>query len=94
MPASRADEERPGRRAYRSPRRAQQAQATRDALVDAATRLFTTRGWAATGMRDIASEAGVATETIYTHFASKAELLRAAADVAVTGDDAPVPVAV
>ena len=44
-------------------------------------------------MRDIAREAGVATETIYTHFASKAELLRAAGDVAVAGDDAPVPVA-
>jgi len=44
-------------------------------------------------MRDIAAEAGVATETIYTHFASKADLLRQAADVAVVGDDAQVPLA-
>lgn len=81
------------RRSYRSPRREQQAAQTREALVDAATRLFLAHGWAGTAMRDIASEAGVATETIYTHFASKADLLQAAIDVAVVGDDAPVAVA-
>ena len=81
------------RRTYRSPRREQQARETREALLTAATTLFTTRGWAATGMRDIAREAGVATETIYTHFASKADLLQRAIDVAVVGDDQPVAVA-
>lgn len=95
MPGSTAvaDETRPPRRTYRSPRREQQAQATRDALIVAATTLFTTRGWTSTSMRDIAAEAGVATETIYKHFASKADLLRRAADVAVVGDDAPIPLA-
>lgn len=88
-----ADETRTTPRRYQSPRREQQARNTRDALIAAATELFTTRGWTATGMRDIAVEAGVATETIYKHFASKAELLRRAADVAVVGDDAPVPLA-
>lgn len=88
-----ADQTPPTRRAYRSPRRTQQAQATRAAVIAAATRLFTTRGWAATGVRDIARAAGVATETIYTHFASKSDLLQQAIDVAVVGDDAPVPVA-
>lgn len=80
-------------RTYHSPRRAEQAQATRDALVAAADGLFRSRGWAATSMRDIARDAGVATETIYTHFPSKADLLRRVVEVAIVGDDVPVPVA-
>ena len=35
----------------------------------------------------------MATETIYTHFSSKADLLRRAIDIAVVGDDVPTPVA-
>jgi AcrR family transcriptional regulator len=80
-------------RRYRSPRRAEQAAQTRAAVVAAAARLFTTKGWAATGMRDVAREAGVATETVYAHFSSKTELFRHANDVAVVGDDAPVSLA-
>ncbi len=80
-------------RRYRSPRRQMQARATREALLAAATKLFTARGWAATSLRDIATEAGVATETIYKHFDSKADLLRRASDVAVVGDDLDVPLA-
>lgn len=60
-------------------------------MLDAARELFVTNGWAATGMRDVAATAGVALETVYSHFSSKAGLLRAVADVAVVGDDAPVP---
>jgi AcrR family transcriptional regulator len=81
------------RRRYRSPLREQQAQQTRAALLAAATRLFTTRGWAATGMRDIAREAGVATETLYAHFSSKTGLLQRVIDIAIVGDDAAVPLA-
>jgi AcrR family transcriptional regulator len=81
------------RRRYRSPLRDQQAQQTRAALLAAATRLFTTRGWAATGMRDIAREAGVATETLYAHFSSKARLLQRVIDIAVVGDEAAVRLA-
>jgi AcrR family transcriptional regulator len=81
------------RRRYRSTRRAEQAQETRSALLQAATTLFTTRGWSATGMRDIAEEAGVATETVYSHFRSKTELFQRVADAAVGGDEAPVTVA-
>ena len=88
-----ADETAAPRRRYRSPRRAQQAQETRSALLKAATYLFTTRGWSATGMRDIAEEAGVATETVYSHFGSKTELLQRVTDIAVGGDDALVTVA-
>ncbi|HEY5988063.1 MAG TPA: TetR family transcriptional regulator [Streptosporangiaceae bacterium] len=79
------------RRAYRSPRREQQAAETRAAVLAAAGRLFADCGWAATGMRDVARAAGVSVETVYANFRSKSDLLMAAIDVAVTGDTAPVP---
>lgn len=41
-------------------------------------------------MRDIAEEAGVAVETVYTSFGSKTDLLLAAIDVGVVGDAEPV----
>ena len=59
----------------------------------AAAELFTTRGWAGTGMRDVARAAGVATETVYSHFSSKRVLLQAVIDVAVVGDEEQVAVA-
>jgi AcrR family transcriptional regulator len=79
------------RRPYRSPRREQQAAETRTTVVAAAARLFGERGWAATGMREIARAAGVSVETVYASFRSKTELLMAAIDVAVVGDVEPVP---
>ena len=82
-----------GRRAYRSPRRQQQAAETRAAILSAAAEMFAERGWAATGMREVDAAAGVSVETVYGHVSSKAELLMAAIDVGVVGDDAPVPLA-
>lgn len=81
------------RRRYHSPLREQRAKQTREAVLAAATRLFTTQGWTATGMRDIAREAGTATETLYSYFPSKTALLQAVIDVAVVGDEVPVPLA-
>ena len=81
-----------GRRAYRSPRREQQAAQTQAMVVAAAARLFGERGWAATGMRDVARAAEVSVETVYASFGSKSDLLLAAIDLAVVGDAAPVPV--
>jgi AcrR family transcriptional regulator len=79
------------RRAYRSPRREQQAAQTRAMVVAAAARLFGERGWAGTGMRDVAAAAEVSVETVYASFRSKGDLLLAAIDLAVVGDTAPVP---
>jgi AcrR family transcriptional regulator len=79
------------RRAYRSPRREQQAAETRAAVLEAAVLLFGERGWAATGMREVARAAGVSVETVYAGFGAKSDLLMAALDVAVVGDAAPVP---
>lgn len=83
----------PARRPYRSRLREEQAAATRRKVIDAARELFVANGWAATGMREVATAADVAIETVYSHFASKRGLLRAVADAAVVGDDEPVPLA-
>ncbi|MBI5257960.1 MAG: TetR family transcriptional regulator [Burkholderiales bacterium] len=52
---------------------------TRRQLVDAALRVFSTRGVAASTIGDIAAAAGVAGATVYNHFASKDELVQAVA---------------
>jgi AcrR family transcriptional regulator len=62
-------------------------------VVLAAHELFLANGWAGTGMREVAASAGVAIETVYSHFTSKKGLLRAVVDAAAVGDDAPVPLA-
>jgi AcrR family transcriptional regulator len=65
------------RRSYNSPRRREQAEATRAQIAAAARRLFAARGWAGTTVRDVAIEAGVAEPTVYATYGSKAGLARA-----------------
>jgi AcrR family transcriptional regulator len=89
----RSETDRSSPRRYRSPLRQARARQTREAVLDAASRLFTSRGWAATGIRDIAREAGVAAETVYAHYSSKTALLRQVIDIAVVGDEEAVPLA-
>ena len=43
-------------------------------------------------MRGVATEAGVSVPTVESLFGTKARLLKAAIDVAIAGDDEPVPV--
>jgi AcrR family transcriptional regulator len=74
------------RRGYNSPRRQQQAAATRRGILDAAQRLFERHGYPATTMEAIAGEAGVALKTVYVAFATKSGLLRALWDVLLKGD--------
>lgn len=66
---------------YTSARRQQQAEATRQEILHAARRLFVERGYASTTMADIAAEAGVAVQTIYTSCGSKRELVLALNDL-------------
>jgi len=73
------------RRRYESPRRQEQAAQTRRDLLAGAATLFRQRGYAATSMPLIASEVGVAVETIYRAFGSKAGLFKAVVEAAVAG---------
>lgn len=57
--------------------RAEQAALTTRRILEAARRGFADAGYAATTLREIASEAGVAVQTVYAVFGSKANILRA-----------------
>lgn len=58
-------------------RREQQKRDRERAIVDEATRLFSRKGYEASSMEEIASEAGLAVGTVYNYFPSKSELLLA-----------------
>ena len=79
-------------RSYHSPRRAAQAAATRQVILEAAQRLFEQQGYPATTMAAIADEAGVALKTVYLAFETKSGVVRALWQVLLGGvaDDAPV----
>jgi AcrR family transcriptional regulator len=70
--------------------RAARSRATRARIATAAARLFVENGYAATSITTIATEAGVAAQTVYNAFANKPAILSAALDLAIAGDDAPV----
>ena len=91
--SSQVSESGSSKRRYRSPRREQQALATRLAVVDAAQRLFERDGYTVTTIDAIAAEAAVSTKTVYLAFANKATLLRAVWDRALKGDTDDAPVA-
>ncbi len=78
------------KRPYRSSLRGAQAQSTREAVIAAAGRLFTERGYAATSIEEIAAAAGVSRATVFTSVGGKPTLLKTALDVAIVGDDEPV----
>jgi AcrR family transcriptional regulator len=79
-------------RPYNSPRRREQAAATRKAILEAAQCLFERQGYAATTMEAIAAEAGVALKTVYVAFETKSGLLRALWHLLLRGDEADVHV--
>ena len=80
------------RRGYVSAARTERAQNTRKRVIEAATRLFVQQGYATTTMRAIAAEARVSVPTVELLFGTKAQLLHVVIDVAIAGDDEPVPV--
>jgi AcrR family transcriptional regulator len=71
--------------------RKERARQTRLRMIRAAYQLFTQRGYAATTMADIAAAAGVAVQTLYFTFHTKAELLHNVYELAVLGEDDPIP---
>src|SRR5579862_6253714 len=72
-------------------RRQVAAEETRRVIVEAAARLFGERGYHATSISQVSSEAGVAPQTIYNSIGSKRDLLRAALAWTLSGDEAPTP---
>lgn len=83
---------REARRSYRSDVREERARRTRRQVLGAARDTFIARGYSGTTMRSIATGAGVSLPTVELHFRTKAQVLKAAIDVAIAGDDEPVPV--
>jgi AcrR family transcriptional regulator len=79
------------RRRYNATRRLEQARQNRARVLDAARARFLEQGYSATTIPAVAADAGVSIETVYKAFGNKAGLLKALFDVAVVGDDEPVP---
>ncbi|HEY8863168.1 MAG TPA: helix-turn-helix domain-containing protein [Candidatus Dormibacteraeota bacterium] len=65
------------KRRYRSPQRAEQANATRREILEASRRLFTSRGFGRTTMEAVATEADVSVATVYLIFGNKLALVSA-----------------
>ena len=80
------------RRRYDSRGRQEQAGRSRWAMLQAARGLFLDHGYAATTMPAVAAAAGVSVQSVYKAFGNKPALLKAVFDVAIAGDDEPVPV--
>jgi AcrR family transcriptional regulator len=69
------------------------AEETQRVIVEAASRLFLEHGYHATSIGRIATEAGVAVQTIYNAVGSKRDLLSRVLDFAAVGERSPTPVA-
>jgi AcrR family transcriptional regulator len=80
------------RRPYRSPLRQEKARRTRERILDAARRAFCNHGYAGTTFAAVAAAAGVSVAAVELAFPTKPDLLKAAIDVAIAGDDEPMPV--
>jgi AcrR family transcriptional regulator len=56
---------------------------SRRLILDTAAELFSTQGYAATGLRQIADRVGIRTASVYYHFASKERILEAIMKVGI-----------
>lgn len=68
--------------------RQERAEVTRRRILDAARALFVRDGYAATTLKAIAAEAGVAVQTVYAVFGSKAAILAGLRDIVVSQPEA------
>jgi TetR/AcrR family transcriptional regulator, regulator of cefoperazone and chloramphenicol sensitivity len=73
------------RRSYHSPRRQQQADETRQRVVEAARALFLERGFDGTTIDAVAEQAGVSAPTVYAAFGNKKGLVAGVLDRARFG---------
>ena len=78
------------KRAYNTALRREQAQVTHRRILDAARRLFITRGYAYVTMRDVAGEAGVAVQTVHAVFGTKLGLAQGIVELAFEDVDPDV----
>jgi AcrR family transcriptional regulator len=85
--------ERPTSRRCHSPVRRANAQETERRIIDAAATLFADHGYVATSLSAVADRAEVDPRTVYKVFGGKVGLLSRLVDVAIVGDQDPVPVA-
>jgi AcrR family transcriptional regulator len=83
--------QRVGKRSYHSPRRAEQAAATRDAILVAARQLFVSAGYRATTIAEIAERARVSVDTVYATVGRKPALLRELVETSISGTGQAVP---
>jgi len=72
--------------------RRERARATRERILAVAYQLFATRGYQATTMPDIAAAAGIAVQTVYFVFHTKATLLERVYATAVLGAEEIRPI--
>ncbi len=79
------------KRAYNSTRRQAQAQETRRQILEAARQIFLERGYSGASIGAIAEAAGVAPETVFAIFGNKRTILTSLIDIAVGGDEQPIP---
>lgn len=78
-------------RRYDNTRRRERAEETRRSILSAARILFTSQGYAATAIAQIAERADVSVDTVYTAVGRKPEIMRELVEVAISGQDRPVP---
>lgn len=86
-----SDEVKTTKRRYQAPRRAEQAAATRRAILAAAHDLFVWRGYATTTVAEIAELAQVSVDTVYATVGRKPVLLRQLIETSLSGTDQPIP---
>lgn len=67
------------------------AEGTRLRVIRTAHKYFVERGYSGTRVADVAVASGVAVQTVYFRFHTKAELLQACYEVAVLGEETPLP---
>ncbi|MCW2807388.1 MAG: TetR/AcrR family transcriptional regulator [Marmoricola sp.] len=79
-----------GPRRYRSPRREEQAAATRRAILRAARDMFVEQGYPDTTVAAVARRAGVSVDTLYASVGRKPQLLLAVHDMVLGSADEPV----